>query len=62
MPKYKYRNHHNYEDDGTTIKSTCQDIEDTELKKGIPIHEGNGDYRAFLDWVAAGNTAGIATE
>ena len=30
MAKYKYRNHHSYEADGTTIKSTYQDIEDTE--------------------------------
>ena len=40
MAKYKYRNHHNYEDDGTTIKSTYQDIEDTELKLGIPMVSG----------------------
>ena len=62
MGKYKYRNHHSYEADGTTIKSTYQDIEDTELKIGIPISEDNRDYQDFLVWVAAGNTAGIATE
>ena len=62
MAKYKYRNHHSYEADGTTIKSTYQDIEDTELKIGIPISEDNRDYQQFLVWVAAGNTAGIATE
>ena len=62
MAKYKYRNHHSYEADGTTIKSTYQDIEDTELKIGIPISEDNRDYQEFLVWVAAGNTAGIATE
>ena len=48
--------------DGTTIKSTYQDIEDTELKLGIPINEDNRHYQEFLVWVAAGNTAGIATE
>ena len=62
MAKYKYRNHHTYESDGTTIKSTYQDVEDTELKRGIPISEANRDYQEFLVWVAAGNTAGIATE
>tara|TARA_B100000965_G_scaffold250746_1_gene210865 strand:+ start:409 stop:597 length:189 start_codon:yes stop_codon:yes gene_type:complete len=62
MAKYKYRNHHSYEADGTTIKSTYQDIEDTELKIGIPISEDNRDYQDFLVWVEAGNTAGIATE
>ena len=62
MAKYKYRNHHSYESDGTTIKSTYQDIEDTELKLGIPISEDNRHYQYFLVWVAAGNTAGIATE
>ena len=56
MAKYKYRNHHNYEDDGTTIKSTYQDIEDTELKLGIPMDENNTDYRNYLAWVAEGNT------
>jgi len=62
MAKYKFRNHHTYESDGTTIKSTYQDVEDTELKRGIPISEDNSDYQEFLVWVAAGNTAGIATE
>ena len=61
MTKYKYRNHHSYEDDGTTIKSTYQDIEDTELKLGIPICEGNRHYQEFLVWVAAGNTADPAS-
>ena len=56
MPKYKYRNHHSYEADGTTIKSTYQDVEDTELKLGIPIREDNRHYQEFLVWVAAGNT------
>ena len=56
MAKYKYRNHHSYENDGTTIKSTYQDVEDTELKKGIPMDENNTDYRNFLAWVAEGNT------
>ena len=62
MAKYKIRNHHSYEADGTTVKSTYQDVEDTELKMGIPISEDNRDYQDFLVWVAAGNTAGIATE
>ena len=62
MAKYKFRNHHSYEADGTTVKSTYQDVEDTELKMGIPISEDNCDYQDFLVWVAAGNTAGIATE
>ena len=56
MARYKFRNHHSYEDDGTTIKSTYQDVEDTELKKGIPMDENNTDYRNFLAWVAEGNT------
>ena len=56
MAKYRYRNHHSYENDGTTIKSTYQDVEDTELKKGIPMDENNTDYRNFLTWVAEGNT------
>ena len=62
MAKYKYRNHHSYEADGTTIKSTYQDVEDTELKVGIPIAADNRDYQDFLVWLAAGNTVGIATE
>ena len=56
MAKYRYRNHHSYENDGTTIKSTYQDVEDTELKRGIPMDENNTDYRNFLAWVAEGNT------
>ena len=56
MAKYKIRNHHSYEDDGTTIKSTYQDIEDTELKLGIPMVEGNRHYNQYLVWVAEGNT------
>ena len=48
MAKYRFRNHHSYEDDGTTIKSTYQDIEDTELKLGIPINEGNRHYQQYL--------------
>ena len=56
MAKYKIRNHHSYEDDGTTIKSTYQSIEDTELKLGIPMDENNTDYRNYLAWVAEGNT------
>ena len=61
MAKYKYRNHHSYEADGTTIKSTYQDIEDTELKLGIPITEDNRHYQEYLVWVAAGNTADPAS-
>ena len=49
MAKYKIRNHHTYEDDGTTIKSTYQDIEDTELKLGIPMVEDNTDYQKYLE-------------
>ena len=61
MAKYRFRNHHSYENDGTTIKSTYQDIEDTELKLGIPINEDNGHYQEYLVWVAAGNTADPAS-
>ena len=61
MAKYRFRNHHSYENDGTTIKSTYQDIEDTELKLGIPINEDNRHYQAYLVWVAAGNTADPAS-
>ena len=61
MAKYRFRNHHSYEDDGTTIKSTYQDIEDTELKLGIPIDESNRHYQEYLVWVAAGNTADPAS-
>ena len=56
MAKYKIRNHHSYEDDGTTIKSTYQSIEDTELKLGIPTDENNTDYRNYLTCVSEGNT------
>lgn len=61
MAKYRFRNHHSYEDDGTTIKSTYQDIEDTEEKRGIPISEDNYDYLDYLAWVADGNTADPAS-
>jgi len=56
MAKYKIRNHHSYEADGTTIKSTYQDIEDTELKLGIPMTNGNRHYQEYLEWVEKGNT------
>tara|TARA_B100000886_G_C20382408_1_gene474485 strand:+ start:405 stop:590 length:186 start_codon:yes stop_codon:yes gene_type:complete len=56
MAKYKIRNIHSYENDGTTIKSTYQAIEDTELKLGIPMVNGNRHYQEYLDWVAEGNT------
>ena len=56
MAKYKIRNHHSYDDDGTTIKSTYQDIEDTELKLGIPIDPKNRHYQEYLTWVEEGNT------
>ena len=61
MAKYRFRNHHSYENDGTTIKSTYQDIEDTELKLGIPITQDNRHYQEYLVWVAAGNTADPAS-
>ena len=57
MAKYRFRNHHSYENDGTTIKSTYQDIEDTELNLGIPIDQKNRHYQQYLIWVAEGNTA-----
>jgi len=60
MAKYKIRNIHSYEDDGKTIKSTYQSIEDTELKLGIPIAKDNRHYQAYLAWVAEGNTAEAA--
>ena len=41
MAKYKIRNHHSYEADGTTIKSTYQDVDDSELKLGFPMVEDN---------------------
>lgn len=56
MAKYKIRNHHSYEADGTTIKSTYQDVEDTELKLGIPMVEDNRHYQTYLLWVSEGNT------
>ena len=56
MAKYKIRNHHSYDDDGTTIKSTYQDIEDTELKLGIPIDPSNRHYQEYLLWLEEGNT------
>ena len=56
MIKYKIRNHYSYEDDGTTIKSTYQDIEDTELKLGIPVDPRNRHYQEYLAWVEEGNT------
>ena len=37
MAKYKFRNHHFYEDDGTTIKSTYQDILDQESTPNLAI-------------------------
>ena len=48
MAKYKIRNHYSYQDDGTTIKSSYQDIEDTELKLGIPLDSGNRYYRQYF--------------
>lgn len=48
MAKYKIRSHYSYEDDGTTIKSTYQDIEDTELKLGIPVDPSNRHYQQYL--------------
>ena len=48
MAKYKIRNHYSYQDDGTTIKSSYQDIEDTELKLGIPLDSGNRYYQQYF--------------
>ena len=48
MVKYKIRSHHSYEDDGVTIKSTYQDIEDTELNLGIPPDLDNRYYQQYL--------------
>lgn len=31
-------------------------VQNTETGACIPADEGNADYRAFLAWVAAGNT------
>jgi len=62
MAKYKLRNHHTYEDDGTTIKSTYQDILDKESTPNlaIPKDETNRHYQDYLAWVAEGNTAEAA--
>ena len=54
MIKYKIRNHYSYEDDGTTIKSTYQDIEDTELKLGIPVDPSNRHYQQYLQDIKNG--------
>ena len=48
MAKYKIRNHYSYQDDGTTIKSSYQDIEDTELNLGIPLDSGNRYYQQYF--------------
>ena len=48
MAKYKIRSHHSYEDDGITIKSIYQDIEDTELNLGIPVDSDNRYYQQYL--------------
>ena len=61
MAKYRFRNHHSYEDDGTTIKSTYQDIEDTELNLGIPIDQKNRHYQQYLIWVGEGYPADSAS-
>ena len=61
MAKYRFRNHHSYENDGTTIKSTYLDIDDTELNLGIPIDQKNRHYQQYLIWVAEGNTADPAS-
>ena len=49
MAKYKIRSHHSYEDDGTTIKSIYQDVEDTESKLGIPTDSSNRHYQEYLE-------------
>ena len=49
MAKYEIRSHHSYEDDGITIKSTYQDIEDTELNLGIPLGSDNRYYQQYLN-------------
>ena len=48
MANYKIRYHYSYQDDGTTIKSLYQDIEDTELNLGIPLDSGNRYYQQYL--------------
>ena len=59
MAKYKFRNHHTYEDDGTTIKSTYQDILDQESTPNLSIPKDDAirHYQDYLAWVAEGNTA-----
>ena len=49
MAKYEIRSHYSYEDDGTTIKSIYQDVEDTELKLGIPTDSCNRHYQEYLE-------------
>ena len=49
MAKYKIRSHHSYEDDGNTIKSVYQDIENTESKLGIPTDSSNRHYQEYLE-------------
>ena len=58
MAKYKIRNHYTYEDDGTTIKTSWQDILDQEEIPNleIPKNESNRHYQEYLAWVAEGNT------
>ena len=62
MAKYKFRYHHFYQDDGTTIKLTYQDILDKESTPNlaIPKDETNGHSQDYLAWVAEGNTAEAA--
>jgi len=60
MAKYKLRNNITYALDGTTVQSTSEDILDTELKTSIPKDPANTDYKDYLEWVAAGNTADAA--
>ena len=59
MAKYKIRNHYTYEDNGTTIKTSWQDILDQEEipNLAIPKNELNRHYQDYLAWVAEGNTA-----
>ena len=58
MAKYKIRNHYTYEDDGTTIKTSWQDILDQEEipNLAIPKNESNRHYLDYLAWVSEGNT------